>query len=89
MQESKQEVPKVISPVEDGGNGTSVFIHSSSFLISTGSCFGLKSTENAQVEEQEEIATFEEDQDHIEDEHNFKIMMDNLGATSLFDEYVN
>ena len=51
-----------------------------------GSCFGLKGSPDTHVEGQEEPATFEEDEDHQEDEHNFKIMMDNLGATSMFDE---
>ena len=58
------------------------------FLL-PGNCFGFKTTTgtaDTQTDSSVEPDTLEQDHDPVEEEQNFKLMMENLGAKSMFDE---
>lgn len=80
---SPDQLESVFDSLDDDGNG---YLTLEEFTDGFGSCFGFKPSTDTQEEGHEETDTFEQDQDHVEEELNFKAMMENLGATSMFDD---
>lgn len=79
---SPDQLEAVFDSLDDDGNG---YLTLEEFTYGFGSCFGLKGPADTQEEGQEDKDTFE-DHDPVEEEQNFKSMMDNMGASSLFDD---
>lgn len=91
IQRLKDELPlnpdqleAVFESLDEDQNG---FLTIEEFTDGFGNCFGFKtSTADAEEGSSAEPDTLEQDHDPVEEEHNFKLMMENMGAKSLFDD---
>ncbi|KAL4225761.1 Calcium release activated channel regulator [Mactra antiquata] len=80
---SPDQLEHVFDSLDDDGNG---YLTLEEFTDGFGSFLGLKPPSNNKQTEEMDDSYIENNVDTVEDEHNFKHMMENLGANNLFED---